>query len=181
MRPRAQFFPAGATALLGVLLLLLAAPLARAHPVHTSHADLEFNPATRRVEIALRVIADDLLAALNTGDAPRLSYEQTPPATLDARLHAYVRRHFRLVNPAGEPAPLIWIGREFDSEGPHQRLWLYFEAPLPAGFDGARLLHGLLLEHLSRQENTARLRHGPRETTLAFVAGDDPKPITLPR
>lgn len=165
-----------------VLLLgaLLAAPAARAHPLHTAHADLELNRTTGRLEITVRVIADDLLAALNAGRAEPLSYEKTPAAALDAALLRYVTERLALT-PAGAPAPavLAWVGREFDAEGPHQRLWIYLEAPWAGEFAGARVRFSVLLEAFARQENTARLRDGRRDVTLAFDAEHDTRVVPV--
>lgn len=159
-----------------VLLLgsLLAAPAARAHPLHTAHADLEVNRTTGRLEIAVRLIADDVLAALNAGRATPLTYEKTPAADLDAALLRYVTDRLALT-PAGASAPvtLAWVGRETDAEGPHQRLWVYLEAPTPATLAGARVRFAVLLDTQPRQENTARLRDGARDITLAFDAEHD--------
>lgn len=157
---------------------LVAAPLARAHPLHTAHADLELNRDTRRLEIAVRLIADDLLAALNTGRATPLSYEKTPAAELDAALVRYVTTHLALT-PAGASAPvsLAWVGREFDAEGPHQRLWIYLETPWPGELAGARVRFAVLLDAFARQENTVRLRDGRRDVTLAFDAERDTRTV----
>ncbi len=163
-----------------VLLLgaLLAAPATRAHPLHTAHADLELNRTTGRPEIAVRLIADDLLAAINTGRATPLSYEKTPAAELDAALLRYVTERLALT-PAGASAPavLAWVGRETDAEGPHQRLWVYLEAPWAGELTGARVRFAVLLDTFARQENTARLRDGRRDVTLAFDAEHDTRVV----
>jgi hypothetical protein len=157
---------------------LLAPRAAHAHPIHLAHANVTLQRDTARLEIELRVIADDLLAALNTGRAQPLSYEKSPAAELDAALRAYVLANFSLTaRDATAPIVLSWIGREADTEGPHQRLWLYFEAPFPDELDGARLRHALLFATIDRQENTARIRDGSRDLTLRFIPGEDAKVI----
>lgn len=163
------------------LACALAAPLARAHPVHTSHAELDYRAATARVEITLRFIGADLLRAVNAGRTTPLDYEKSPAAALDAALRDYALAHFRLADAHGASVALAWVGREADHEDDHQRVWLYFEAALPGGLDGARVLHDGLCDEIPRQQNTVRVRDGRREVTLAFAAGAPPQVIRLPR
>lgn len=165
--------------LLLLVLALAAATALRAHPAHTAHADMDFRRGPDRVEVAVRVVADDLLAALNAGGVAPVSFERTPPAELDARLLALVRAGLALTTPGGDPAEWRWVGRELDEDGGHARLWLYLEAPLPGGLDGARVRFTLLHEAFPGQRNTVRARDGTRETTLAFAPGDPAKPVRL--
>jgi hypothetical protein len=162
-----------------LLLALAAATTLRAHPVHTAHADVDFRRGPDRVEIAVRVVADDLLAALDAAGGPPVSLERTPTAELDSRLLALARAGLALTAPDGTAVELRWIGRELDEEDGHARLWLYLEAPLPGGLDGARVSFTLLHDRFPRQRNTLRARDGTRETTLAFAPGDPAKPVRL--
>jgi len=166
------------TAFLVLLVATLATPLARAHPIHLAHANIAYNRDAGRLEIELRAIADDLLAALNVGRAVPLSYEKTPATELNAALQAYVQSTFALT-PRGESAPLAltWVGREADTEGPHQRLWIYLEATFRGELEGASVRQALLLDTQPRQENTARVRDGQRDVTLHFVADADTKTV----
>lgn len=162
---------------------ILLAPSAAAHPVHTSHADADFNAATGRLEISLRVIASDLLAALQAeaGDgAPELSWEKTAAAELDRLLFAYLRPRFRFLDAAGRELPLQWVGRDADHDDDGQRAWFYIEVALPGGPEGARVEHRLLLDRVSGQRNTVRIRHGGRSVTLSFAPGQGPRPIAFP-
>ena len=168
-----------------LLLGLLLATRAAAHPLHASSAQADWNRDTRCLEIGIRVYADDLLEALNTGRAAPLSFEKTPRAELDAALRDYLGVRFRVVTPDGAAVALDWVGREFDKEAGHhhtdeQILWIYFSAPLPAGLGGLRLWNGVLLEHFRDQANTVRMRDGKREVMLAFARDDGPKPVVFP-
>lgn len=166
------------------LAALFLAPFAAAHPVHTSHADADFHPATHRLEISLRVIAGDLLAALQTeagAGAAELSWEKTPPAELDRRIRAYVEPRFRFLDRDGRETALRWVGRDGDRADGEQRVWLYLEVDLPGGLDGASVQHTLLFERVPEQRNTVRIRQGDRSITLSFSPGQGPRPIVLPR
>lgn len=179
---------AAARALLSIVALAacLSAPRALAHPVHASSAQADYNRATQRLEIALRLVAEDLLAALNAARERPLSFEKTPPAELDAALRAYAVEKFAVADSAGAAVALEWIGREFEPAAPdrpadEQTLWIYLEAALPHGVEGARLQHALLHEIFPRQQNTIRVRDGRRETTLAFDRDRRPKVVQFPR
>ena len=168
-----------------LLLGLLLATRAAAHPLHASSAQADWNRDTRCLEIGIRVHADDLLEALNRGRAAPLSFEKTPPAELDAALRGYLGTRFRVVAADGAAVALKWVGRQFERESGHdhedeQILWLFAEAPLPAGLEGLRLWHGVLLEHFRDQANTVRVRDGKREVTLAFARDDGPQPVDFP-
>jgi hypothetical protein len=162
-----------------LFLTLAAATALRAHPVHTAHADVDFRRGPDRVEVAVRVVADDLLAALNAGDGPPVSLERTPATELDPRLLALVRAGLALTAPDGAAVEWRWVGREIDEDAGHARLWIYLEAPLPGGLDGARVRFDLLHDAFPRQRNTLRARDGTRETTLAFAPGDPAKAVRL--
>lgn len=143
----------------------LVAP-ALAHPVHTSVAEADYNRATRTLEIAVRVFADDFEAALSARAREKISLEKTPPAQLDALIRTYVTESFTVRTPEGKPVACRWIGRELKDRA--NELWLYFEAGLPDGIVGARLRHALLTEQFSDQLNSIRVSDGARTFTLLF-------------
>ena len=153
-----------------IAALGLLASAATAHPIHTSIAEADYNRATQRLEVAVRVFADDFEAALGAAIGKKISLERTPASEFDALAQRYLRERFAVV-PAGgsQPADLTWIGRELKDAS--NEVWLYFELALPGGVDGARVRHGLLTERFSDQLNSVRLRDGARQTTLVFPPG----------
>lgn len=151
---------------------------ALAHPVHTSLAEADYHADTHRLEIALRVFADDLEAALSAQAGRKVSLEKTAPAELDTLVQTYLAAHFTVRAPTGGPAlPFRWVGRELKDRD--NELWLYFETVLPGGLQGARLRHGLLVDQFSDQINTVRLRAGNRQTTLVFFPDRAEKVVLL--
>lgn len=171
-------------AFLTLVVALFLAPFAAAHPNHTSHADVDYHADAQRLEISLRVIAEDLLAALQAeagAGAAELSWEKTPADELDRRVRDYVLPRFRFLTRDGREIALGWVGRDGDRADGEQRVWLYFEAQLPAGLEGVRVEHSVLHDRVPRQRNTVRVRQGDRSTTLAFAPGQSPRPIVLAR
>lgn len=167
--PRLRFAFAFALACVGPALL--------AHPVHTSLAEATYNRDSQRLEVALRVFADDLLVALGREASRPVSYEKTPASELNALTHRYVAGKFHVRTRSGELQPLHWLGREFDQDDGEQRLWLYFEVLLPDGPEGARMQHALFHEFIRGQRNTIALRDGSRRATLVFLRDTGEKTV----
>ena len=161
-----------ATLLAGVLA---AVPPLAAHAVHTSVAEADYNAATRRLEVSLRVFIDDFEAALSVHARRRLALATTPPAEFDAITREYLKATFTVRTPDGQLAPLLWVGREVrDAEN---ELWFHFEVPLPGGVEGCRVHHRALGEQFPTQINSVRVRDGQRRVTLVFLARQTEKTV----
>ena len=154
------------------------APPAAAHPVHTSSAEANYNRTTRKLEVSLRVFADDFEAALAALAAHSVSLEKTPPATVDALARAYLTAHFIVKNRDGGLAGQHWLGRELKDAA--NELWLHFEIDLPGGVDGVRIDYAVLKELHSDQLNTVRVRDGPRTRILTFPPGQGERTVRFP-
>jgi len=154
---------------------LAAAPPLAAHAIHTSVAEADYNAATRRLEVSLRVFIDDFEAALSVHARRRLALATTPPAEFDAATREYLAATFTVRTPDGQPAPLVWVGREVrDAEN---ELWFHFEVPLPGGIEGCRVHHRALGEQFPTQINSVRVRDGERRVTLVFLARQTEKTV----
>ena len=154
-------------------------PQLLAHPIHRSIAEATYNRTTETLEVALRVFADDFEDALGAHAKTKISLEKTPAAQLDAIIRDYLSARFAIKTAAGRPASLRWVGRELkDAEN---EVWLYFEAPLPGGVDGARVHHALLSEHFRDQLNSVLVRDGDRKVTLVFLPTHGEKPVRFAR
>lgn len=154
------------------------APPASAHPVHTSSAEANYNRTTRKLEVSLRVFADDFEAALAALAGEAVSLEKTPPATVDALARAYLTAHFIVKNRDGVLAAQHWLGRELKDAA--NELWLHFEIDLPGGVDGVRVDYAVLKDLHSDQLNTVRVRDGPRTRILTFPPGQGERTVRFP-
>lgn len=139
----------------------------RAHPIHTSIAEADYNRTSRKLEVALRVFLDDFEAALAARIGRPIALATLPKAEFDVLARAYVAAKFIVRAADGTPAPHEWVGRELKPA--ENELWLYFEIPLPAGIEGARLHHALLGEVFPNQINSVRVRDQGRLATLVFL------------
>ena len=167
-----------------LLFFLLAAAglsprLASAHPLHLSHAEADFNRTMGKLEVALKVFADDLEARLTARAGHRVSLEKTPPAEFDALCLAYLAETFTVKSRDGTPRSIQWVGREFNDA--ENRLWFYFEVSLPEGVEGARLRHAVLTDEFSDQLNSVLVRDGQRSVTLTFFPDRVEKAVAFPR
>ncbi len=104
------------------MIALLTLPLAvmLLHPIHETVAEIEWNPKTARLEVALR------MSVLDEQWIER-KYESDKPAVWAVD---YLRRHVRvgpdtrIAKPADQPtAKYHWVGRE--QRGSH--VWWFFE------------------------------------------------------
>jgi hypothetical protein len=148
---------------------------AQAHPIHTSLAEADYNHTSRKLEIALRVFADDLEAALGERTQTRIRFLKTPPAEFVPALRAYLAERFVVRAADGRTVPPEWIGHSLKDAA--NELWVFFELTLPAGLEGATVHHAVLAERFSDQLNTVQLRDAERRTTLVFLPSHGPKSI----
>lgn len=157
------------------LALALLLPVARAHPIHTSLAEADYNRTSRKLEVALRVFADDLEAALAERTRTRISFLKTPPAEFMPALRAYLGERFVVRAADGRAVPHEWIGH--DLKDATNEIWIFFELTLPTGLENATVHHAILSERFSDQLNTVQLRDADRRTTLVFLPSHGPKRI----
>lgn len=142
-----------------VLTLLLAAS-ASADPYGETTTRLDYNAETNRLEAAIRVLPEQVEAALEgfAWDAD----------DAEARLAALARDAFRVTVPgeSGDPeeAPQTFVGFERES---HREAWLYVEIALPEGASELTIRQSLFFDLMPTQTNALRLRVG--ETIRAWL------------
>ncbi len=160
-----------------LLALLVSVSSAFAHPIHTSTAEADYNRTTKKLEVSLRVFADDFEAALSDLAGKKISLEKTPRAELDALARAYLIEHFTVKTRDGTLASQRLIGRELKDAA--NELWLYFEIALPSGVDGARVDYTVLRARFADQLNSLHLRDGNRQQTLVFLPKQPEQTVRL--
>lgn len=159
-------------AILLAAVLLLAAPIV-AHQQKESYTRVLFNERTGNIEVMHRFLLHDAEHAshkLFDGDADLLGSAEDRD-----RFERYVHSGFTIRDQAGTAIELTPVGNEI--EGDH--LWVYAEAPIPAGLSALTLTHDALLEIWPEQINrvnverdkrvqTAMLGERNREATIRF-------------
>ena len=160
----------------GTVVLLTAVALA--HPFHISVAELEYNPATQKLEVSLKLHATDFERALSKLVGHDVDLEGD--AFKDGKLATeYLNSHFYLV-PATEAAKESSDTEASDSATAAPRskchfvgselkqswMWLYFEMDIPKAEGDLALYNTVLLDLTDGQINTATVRHDSKRHAL---------------
>jgi hypothetical protein len=163
-----------------ILFLLLAACL-HAHSIHTSTAEAEYNPQTKKLEVTLTVFISDLELAIIRQSERDLRINKTPAAEFDVQIQAYLARTFVLTDAAGKVAKIAWVGREMEADsakGGDPAVRLFFEMKLPAGLHGLSLRFAVLNDLFKDQTNLLHLRHGSHQSEWRFVRDEPLKALS---
>ena len=150
------------------LLLVTAARVGVAHPLHTTLTQLSYDASTRVMNVSVRVFADDFSAAVMPGG--RAGSLAIPP---DSAMLRYVSGRFALQRPDGGPIPLRWCGMRRDG----QALFLCLRATAQPSPAGARLRNALLSERFADQVNIVQVSYGGARRTLLFTPRDGTKAL----
>ncbi len=150
-----------------------------AHEYHASTAEVEHNPESCRVEVALQVIPEDLEAALSRDAGQAGWLDKT--GHVDQQIGAYLSAHFRVVGPSGESQPIVWVGKEVS----HRAAWLYFEIPVEENATekatSRTLENRILLDLEPGQINTVLFRNGEHRETWTLTGGSPRVELPLGR
>ncbi len=167
--PRRGALRRGTGILFGAAVLAGMVPRpASAHPLHTSFAELAYDPATRVVNVSLRVFADDFSADVIRRTGVRGGADGMPP---DAAVFRYVVARFSMLTARGQPLTFTWCGvRRVGVQ-----LFICLRAAAPAPPPGARVRSAILSETFTDQVNIVQSSYGGRRQTLLFTPGDGPK------
>ncbi len=146
------------------LFLGLTAAL-HAHALKLSVTEATYNRDTGRLELAVRLFADDLEEALTKDTGRRVPVDK--PELLTPAADAYLRKHFIVKSADGAPQQLVWSGVEVTAT----HVWLYADVPLPGGLIGATFSVTFMHELFPDQLNSLQLRDGESKQALIFVSG----------
>jgi len=156
------------------LFSFLVTACALAHPVHTSTAEAEYNPQTKRLEVSLTVFISDLETALIRQSEREMRMEKTLAAEFDAQVLAYLKKTFVVTDAAGRAAKMRWVGREMEKESAKSgdpAVMLFFEVEMPEVLKGAMVRDAVFLEVFKEQCNLVHLRNGAQSVELRFQQG----------
>ena len=160
------------TALSGLLLVWVGT--ANGHPVHASYAEMEYNPESRSLEVALRLQPEDLNHLLKPDGTKG---EKSRPKDFGTRIVPVLKKYFHVTDPDSKMREIKWIGHEVDLK----EAWLYFEISLDdARIQQCMVENSLFLGNRPRQINTVFLKHGRRSNSFHFFRGNsDPVRMKL--
>ena len=151
-------------------LLLTGAPRpAHAHPLHTTLAELAYDPATRVLTVSLRVFTDDFTNAVARRAGAR-TVGALPP---DSAMFRYVAERFAVAAPGAGPVALRWCGVRRSGEV----LLLCLRATGVPALAGGRVRSALLNESFADQVNLVQATDGGRRQMLLFTSRDGVKAL----
>lgn len=141
-----------------------------AHPLHTSFAELTYDPSARVLNVSLRVFADDFSADVLRRTGTQGAVGGVPP---DAAVFRYVLSRFAVVTARGEGLAFGWCGLRRVGV----QLFICLRAPTSVPPLGARVRSAILSETFTDQVNIVQASVEGRRQTLLFTPGDGLKPL----
>jgi hypothetical protein len=135
------------------LLLFLIPFLAfSAHKYYLSLTQIEYNSASKSVEIILNVFVDDIETALN--DIHKKSFEldtKDEIANVDSYFYKYVQNHLKF-KIDGKSVDYTFIGKEYDADV----VFFYLEIVDVQKVSKIEVDNTILLEHFPKQQNLVK-------------------------
>ena len=155
---------------LAIVALVATVHSVGAHPLHTSLAEMVYDPAAKEIRISIRVFVDDLTKASDAYARARAAALRRPgsPATAELTLIDYIRASFIVTDRAGHPLSLSSCGGKPVGD----LMWLCFRAPAPAGPAGFSVTHKVLFDLYADQINIVQASYGGKKISLLFTRGD---------
>ncbi len=146
-----------------------------AHPFHTSLAEVEWNPQTQRIEVAIRIDAGDFERALRRMTGRQIILERLDE--LDKLAERYLRSRMEWRSAAdGRAMKWHWVGSELQT----RFVWVYFEIAVPPSTTSVRITQRLLCEIDPSQINMTVFRSSKSRTGTRFDARVTTVTVALP-
>jgi len=156
------------------LVVLVATPrIGESHPLHTSLAEITFDPAGREVRVSVRVFIDDFSRAVAAYASAkgRATQAANEAQSAESSALAYTRSAFMIMDGNGRRLPLAYCGGKRVAD----LVWLCFHTKAPGGLAGLRVSNGILFDLYPDQINIVQASYGGKKVSLLFTHGDGVK------
>ncbi len=137
-----------------------------AHPLHTSLAEIVYDPAAKEIRISIRVFIDDLKKAST-------AYARAHKSSPQTMFIDYARSSFIVADRSGHPLGLASCG----SKPVGDLMWLCLRAPAPAGIAGLQVAHRVLFDLYADQINIVQASYNGKRSSVLFTRGDGLKKL----
>jgi hypothetical protein len=137
-----------------------------AHPLHTSLAEIVYDPAAKEIRVSIRVFTDDLTKA----SSAYARAHKTSPQTMFVD---YARSAFIVADRGGHPILLSPCG----SKPVGDLMWLCFRAAAPGGLAGMQVTHRVLFDLYADQINIVQASYNGKRISLLFTRGEGLKKL----
>lgn len=141
------------------------APVAR-HDFHTSLTEINYNPASKSLEITIRVFTDDFENALMKLSGKKVFINSTTKDQHDPLIEQYISKHFALLSPQKEAKKGEYLGRETEADA----TWLYYEIPNCHAVKGYTLMNDIMQELFDDQTNLVNIIYPKEKKTIIYNA-----------
>ncbi|NBA87204.1 hypothetical protein GVN16_15635 [Emticicia sp. CRIBPO] len=136
------------------------------HDFHTSLTEINYNPASKSLEITIRVFTDDLESALMKFGGKKVFINTTTKDKHDPLIEQYVSKHFALLSPQKELKKGEYLGRETEADA----TWLYYEIPNCQSIKGYTLMNDIMQELFDDQTNLVNIIYPKDKKTIIYNA-----------
>jgi hypothetical protein len=136
------------------------------HPLHTSLAEIVYNPAAKEIRVSIRVFVDDLTTATNA-----YTRAHPMPGTASSVLtptFAYAVTSFVVIDSRGHRLSFDTCGEKRVGD----LMWICLRAPAPSGPVGFRVVHKILFDLYADQINIVQAAYNGKRVSLLFTRGD---------
>ena len=141
-----------------------------AHPLHTSLAELTYDPAAREIRLSVRVFVDDLTRASAAYARAKAAAgrQQTNSISTESPIVAYARFAVLVADRGGKRLSLASCGGKRVGD----LMWMCFHASSPSGPAGLQIADRILFDLYSDQINIVQAAYAGKKVNLLFTRGD---------
>jgi len=162
---------------LAVTLLIspafLRSETASAHPLHTSLAELQYDPRSGAVQLSLRVFVDDFTRVSIAFQQKQNAARPVSAGPAQSPLIGYAISSFVLTDVRSHRVALTSCGGKRVGD----LMWLCFRGQVTGG-GALRVLSQVLFDTFKDQINIVQATVGGRKSNLLFTPGETAKPIS---
>ncbi len=161
--------------LIVAIVCLLSSFTASAHDYHASITDIQFNPKTQSLQVAIKVFTDDLENALSVRNKSKVSYSASSDKVKQL-LAGYMASTFRFELTKGKPLKQQFIGSEEEADV----VWIYFEVPVKqASLKELYIENGVFTELFDDQMNIVNLDYKGDMHSMLLQKSDKGKKLNF--
>ena len=148
--------------MINTFIVLISSLLTPLHDFHVSVCDVEFNEASKSIQISQRIFLDDFELALNNKYGLGLVLDdESTKSYRDSLIQLYLFEKIQL-KVDGKEKKRVFVGSEIEEDA----LWCYIEYEGVSGFNSIEIQSTVLLETFDDQANIIHFSYGEYEKSI---------------
>jgi hypothetical protein len=157
------------------ILLTCLLSLSSLHPLHVSVTEIEFDEKEKRLEIMMRVFADDLeLTMRKQFNQPELDIIKPKDLTVDQMMSEYLKSHFNIA-VEGKSQTIKYLGHEIEGEA----FIFYMEVSNVKKLKTILVANDILMEIHNDQSNLIHVTVGGNIRSLRLISEKSKDKLTF--